>query len=237
VATAVKGVSLDVLEGETLAIVGESGSGKSTLGRALIRLGPVTSGTLLWQGQTNLLALEGNALRAFRREAQMVFQDPHASLNPRLSAGYQLAEPLRIHGICPKSEMRARTTRLLESVGLHADDALKYPHQFSGGQRQRLAIARALAVSPRLVVADEPVSSLDMSVQGQVLTLLEELRERLGLTYVFISHDLSVVERISDRVIVMHRGEVVEEGTTGEMFAAPRHPYTRALLEASFASA
>ncbi|HEX2612086.1 MAG TPA: ABC transporter ATP-binding protein, partial [Fibrobacteria bacterium] len=197
-APAVKGVSLEVRAGETLAIVGESGSGKSTLGRALIRLGPVTSGSLQWEGGRDLLALEGSALRAFRREAQMVFQDPFASLNPRLSAGYQLAEPLRVHGLAGKAEAREKTASLLESVGLSADDARKYPHQFSGGQRQRLAIARALAVSPRLVVADEPVASLDMSVQGQVLDLLEELRARLGLTYVFISHDLSVVERISD---------------------------------------
>jgi ABC-type glutathione transport system ATPase component len=236
-ATAVSNVSLELRRGETLAIVGESGSGKSTLGRALVRLGPVTSGTLLWEGGVDLLKVEGRALRAFRREAQMVFQDPYASLNPRLSAGYQLAEPLRIHGLAPEREMRDRTARLLESVGLSAEDAAKYPHQFSGGQRQRLAIARALAVSPKLVVADEPVSSLDMSVQGQVLDLLEELRERLGLTYVFISHDLSVVERISDRVLVMHRGAVVEEGDTRAVFAGPQHPYTRTLLEASFAKA
>jgi ABC-type glutathione transport system ATPase component len=233
---AVKGVSLEVRRGETLAIVGESGSGKSTLGRALIRLGPVTSGSLLWDQGSDLLALDAGGLQAFRREAQMVFQDPHASLNPRLSAGYQLAEPLRIHGLCPPRALRDRTAALLASVGLSPDDAAKYPHQFSGGQRQRLAIARALAVSPRLVVADEPVSSLDMSVQGQVLALLEELRERLGLTYVFISHDLSVVERISDRVLVMHRGEIVEEGTTAAVFSSPRHAYTRALLDASFAA-
>src|SRR5690606_23276953 len=217
------------------AIVGESGSGKSTLGRALIRLGPVTSGELLWEGRTDLTALDARGLRAFRREAQMVFQDPHASLNPRLSAGYQLAEPLRIHALCPPSAMRERTARLLESVGLTEDDAGKYPHQFSGGQRQRLAIARALAVSPKLVVADEPVASLDMAVQGQVLALMEELRGRLGLTYVFISHDLSAVERIADRVLVMRHGEVVEEGATAGIFANPRHAYTRELLEASFA--
>ncbi len=233
---AVKGVSLAVRPGETLAIVGESGSGKSTLGRALIRLGPVTSGEVRWEDGTDLLALEGRALRAFRRKAQMVFQDPFASLNPRLSAGYQLAEPLRVHGLAGGREADARAEALLESVGLSPADARKYPHQFSGGQRQRLAIARALAGSPRLVVADEPVASLDMSVQGQVLELMEELRERLGLTYVFISHDLSVVERISDRVLVMRRGEVVEEGATAEVFSSPSHPYTRELLEASFAA-
>lgn len=222
----VKGISLDVHAGETLAIVGESGSGKSTLGRALIRLGPVTSGRLTWEDGRDLLALEGQDLRAFRLQAQMVFQDPHASLNPRLSAGYLLAEPLRIHGLSPSRELADRAVALLESVGLTADDARKYPHQFSGGQRQRLAIARALAVSPRLVVADEPVASLDMSVQGQVLDLLAELRARLGLTYVFISHDLSVVERIADRVLVMHRGLVVEEGTTTGVFGSPRHEYS-----------
>jgi ABC-type glutathione transport system ATPase component len=232
IARAVDGVDLDVFPGETLAIVGESGSGKSTLGRGLIRLGPVTAGSLAWEGRTDLLALGPRALRDFRREAQMVFQDPYASLNPRLSAGYLLAEPLRIHGILPEREMKGRVAQLLESVGLPPEAAVKYPHQFSGGQRQRLAIARALAVSPKLVVADEPVSSLDMSVQAQVLDLLEELRARLGLTYVFISHDLAVVERISDRVLVLHRGRVVEQGVTREVFANPSHPYTRTLLEA-----
>ena len=233
VAKAVDGVDLDVYPGETLAIVGESGSGKSTLGRALIRLGPVTAGTLRWENETDLLALNPRALRGFRREAQMVFQDPYASLNPRLSAGYLLAEPLRIHRLIPEREMKDRVAQLLESVGLKPADASKYPHQFSGGQRQRLAIARALAVSPKLVVADEPVSSLDMSVQAQVLDLLEELRGKLGLTYIFISHDLSVVERISDRILVMHHGLVVEQGFTREVFANPQHPYTRMLLEAS----
>jgi ABC-type glutathione transport system ATPase component len=232
IAKAVDGVDLDVFPGETVAIVGESGSGKSTLGRGLIRLGPVTAGTLSWEGDTDLLALGPRELRGFRREAQMVFQDPYASLNPRLSAGYLLAEPLRIHGIIPEREMKARVAHLLESVGLPPEAAAKYPHQFSGGQRQRLAIARALAVSPKLVVADEPVSSLDMSVQAQVLDLLEELRARLGLTYVFISHDLAVVERISDRVLVLHQGRVVEEGRTRDVYANPRHPYTQMLLEA-----
>ncbi len=234
--TAVDGVSLEVRAGETLAIVGESGSGKSTLGRALIRLGPVTSGKLLWDGKIDLNALNARGLRAFRREAQMVFQDPYASLNGRLSAGYLLAEPLRIHALVPEKEVPARVAKLLVSVGLTPEDAAKYPHQFSGGQRQRIAIARALAVSPRLIVADEPVASLDMTVQGQVLDLLAELKARLGLTYVFISHDLAVVEKIADRVLVMHRGRVVEEGDTGEIFANPRHPYTRTLLDASFAA-
>ena len=236
VAKAVDGIDLTIHAGETVAIVGESGSGKSTLGRALIRLGPVTSGELLWEGKTDLLALSPRELRGFRREAQMVFQDPYASLNPRLSAGYLVAEPLRIHGLAPEREMRARIAHLLESVGLKAADASKYPHQFSGGQRQRLAIARALAVSPKLVVADEPVASLDMSVQAQVLDLLEDLRDRLGLTYVFISHDLAVVERISDRIIVMLGGKVVEQGLTKDVYANPQHPYTQTLLEASLST-
>jgi ABC-type glutathione transport system ATPase component len=232
-ARAVDGVSLEVYAGETVALVGESGSGKSTLGRALIGLGPVTSGEVLWEGRTDLRALDAAGLRAFRREAQMVFQDPYASLNPRLSAGTLIAEPLRIHRLAPKRDVPERVAQLLESVGIAPADAAKYPHQFSGGQRQRLAIARALAVSPKLIVADEPVSSLDMSVQAQVLDLLEELRLKLGLTYLFISHDLSVVERISDRVLVLHRGLVVEQGVTREVFANPRHAYTRTLLEAS----
>ena len=233
---AVRGVSLDVRAGETLAIVGESGSGKSTLGRALIRLGPVSSGALHWHDGAetlDLLALEGASLRAFRRRAQMVFQDPFASLNPRHSAGDMLAEPLRIHGLADGSAREDRVSELLRSVGLPADAARKYPHQFSGGQRQRLAIARALAVSPRLIVADEPVSALDMTVQAQVLELLEELRGRFGLTYVFISHDLAVVERIADRVLVLHRGVVEEEGTAEEVFGAPRAEYTRELLAAA----
>jgi ABC-type glutathione transport system ATPase component len=233
VAKAVDGVDLEVFPGETLAIVGESGSGKSTLGRALIRLGPVTSGSLTWEGKTDLLGLDGRALRGYRREAQMVFQDPYASLNPRLSAGYLLAEPIRIHGLAPEKEIRDRVVHLLESVGLSAADAAKYPHQFSGGQRQRLAIARALSVTPKLVVADEPVASLDMSVQAQVLDLLEDLRDRLGLTYVFISHDLAVVERIADRVIVMHHGRVVEAGAADRVFSDPQHAYTKVLLEAT----
>src|SRR5690606_2480683 len=207
------------------------------LGRALIRLGPVTSGSLTWEDGRDLLALEGAALRAFRLQAQMIFQDPQASLNPRLSAGYLLAEPLRIHGLCPARELPGRAVALLESVGLTADDARKYPHQVSGGQRQRLAIARALPVTPRQEVAGEPVASLDMSSQRQDLELLADLREKLGLTYVFISHDLSVVERIADRVLVVHRGEVVEAGATGAVFGDPRHDYTRTLLDASFSSA
>jgi len=229
---AVDGVELEVLRGETHAVVGESGSGKSTLGRALLRLGPVTSGTLRWE-ETDLLGLDAKALRTFRRRAQMVFQDPFASLNPRHSAGYLLAEPMKIHGLARGNELRERIQTLLESVGLSAGDASKFPHQFSGGQRQRLAIARALAVRPELIVADEPVSALDMSVQAQVLGLMEDLKTKLGLTYVFISHDLGVVRRISDRISVMYLGHIVEKRKTREFFQGPLHPYSEALLAAS----
>ncbi len=233
---AVDGVDLSVAPGETLAIVGESGSGKSTLGRALLRLGPVTEGRLTWEGGLDLLALNPRELRAFRRHAQMVFQDPYASLNPRHSAGFMLAEPLRIHKLASGGELRERVAQLLESVGLSPADASKYPHQFSGGQRQRLAIARALALRPKLVVADEPVSALDMSVQAQILGLLEDLRQRLKLTYVFISHDLGVVRRISNRVLVLYLGHVVEEADTAALFRRPFHPYTEALIQASSAA-
>jgi oligopeptide transport system ATP-binding protein len=230
---AVDGVDLFVDPGETLAVVGESGSGKSTLGRALLRLGPLTEGSLVWEGNTDLMALNPRALRTFRRHAQMIFQDPYASLNPRHSAGFMLAEPLRIHKLAQGDALRERVGQLLESVGLSRADASKYPHQFSGGQRQRLAIARALAVGPKLVVADEPVSALDMSVQAQILGLLEELRQRLHLTYVFISHDLGVVRRISNRVLVLYLGHVVEEARTEALFHHPLHPYTEALIQAS----
>ncbi len=229
---AVDGVDVTVRRGETLAIVGESGSGKSTLGRALLRLGPVTEGRLRWE-DVDLLAMDANTLRVFRRKAQMIFQDPYASLNPRHKASTMLAEPLRIHALAMGSDLKNRVAGLLESVGLSPSDAEKYPHQFSGGQRQRLAIARALAVQPELVVADEPVSALDMSVQAQVLGLLEDLKRRLGLTYVFISHDLGVVRRIADRVLVMYLGHIVEEGETKNLFRHPLHPYTEALIAAS----
>ena len=232
---AVDGVSFTVHQGETLAIVGESGSGKSTLGRALLRLGPVTEGSLSWQENMDILALDPQSLRTFRRQVQMVFQDPYASLNPHHTAGFLLAEPFHIHGLAKGKELQDRVNHLLESVGLSPYDAPKYPHQFSGGQRQRLAIARALAVEPRLVVADEPVSALDMSVQAQVLGLLEKLRSRLGLTYIFISHDLGVVRRISTRVLVMYLGHVVEEADTQSLFKNPLHPYTEALIQASSA--
>lgn len=232
---AVDGVSFSIRRGETLAIVGESGSGKSTLGRALLRLGPISEGRLTWEKSLDILALDPQALRSFRRQAQMIFQDPYASLNPRHTAGFLLAEPLRIHGLAVHTDLRKRVDQLLESVGLSPADASKYPHQFSGGQRQRLAIARALAVEPALVVADEPVSALDMSVQAQVLGLLETLREKLGLTYIFISHDLGVVRRISNRVLVMYLGHIVEEADTRSLFENPGHPYTEALIQASSA--
>ena len=230
---AVDGVDLSVQPGETLAVVGESGSGKSTLGRALLRLGPITEGSMQWEGSIDVLALDPKALRNFRRHAQMIFQDPYASLNPRHSVGFLLAEPLRIHDLASGGDLKNRVDRLLESVGLSPSDSSKYPHQFSGGQRQRLAIARALAVEPKLVVADEPVSALDMSVQAQVLGLLEDLRQKLLLTYVFISHDFGVVRRISNRIAVLYLGHVVEETETRYLFRNPLHPYSEALIEAA----
>ncbi len=230
---AVDGVDITIRRGETLAVVGESGCGKSTLGRALIRLGPVSAGTLRWEESLDVRAMTAEALRAFRRQVQMIFQDPAASLNPRHSAGTLLAEPLRIHHLAEGAALKDEVISLLESVGLEAADARKFPHQFSGGQRQRLAIARALAVKPQLVVADEPVSALDMSVQAQVLGLLEDLKKRFGLTYLFISHDLGAVQRLADRVAVMYLGHIVEEGETEALFRDPRHPYTAALLAAA----
>ncbi len=206
---AVDGVDLSVNRGETLAIVGESGSGKSTLGRALLRLGPITEGQILWENKVDVLELPSQPLRAFRRKVQMVFQDPFASLNPRHSAKTLLMEPLRIHHLGHPKDRDPRVSHLLESVGLSPSDMTKYPHQFSGGQRQRLAIARALAVEPELIVADEPISALDMSVQAQILGLLEELKKSLGLTFIFISHDLGVVQRIANRVLVLYLGHSV----------------------------
>ncbi|MFL4968223.1 MAG: ABC transporter ATP-binding protein [Xanthobacteraceae bacterium] len=230
-ARAVDGVSFTLQPGETLALVGESGSGKSTLGRLVLRLIEPTAGRLSFDG-IDLLSLGASALRAFRRDAQLVFQDPYASLNPRMTVGEILAEPLALHAIVPPARRRERVAELLDMVGLAPRFARRYPHEFSGGQRQRVAIARALAVKPKLVVCDEPVSSLDVSIRAQVLNLLQELRQQLGLSYLFISHDLAVVKQIADRVAVMNFGRIVETANTEDLFAAPRHPYTRALLSA-----
>ena len=226
---AVDGVDLEIPEGRTLGLVGESGCGKSTLGRAMLRLAPVTEGRVEYDG-TDVASLKGEALRKMRRHMQMVFQDPLASLNPRQSVETILTEPLKAHGI--KYDKATRVRELLDQVGLPGSASAKYPHEFSGGQRQRIGIARAIALEPRFVIADEPVSALDVSIQAQVLNLLEELQQRLGLTYLVIAHDLAVVRHVSDEVAVMYLGGVVEQASSDDLYATPRHPYTKALMSA-----
>ena len=228
---AVDGVSLGVAPGETLGLVGESGSGKTTTGRLIARLEEPDSGRI-WFGGEDWLALSGETLRRRRRDLQVVFQDPQTSLNPRMTAGDQVAEPLRVQSIVPRLEIRSRVAELLAQVGLSPESASRFPSEFSGGQRQRIAIARALATRPRLVICDEPVSSLDVSVAAQVVNLLLDLREKNGLSYLFVSHDLATVERISDRIAVMYLGRIVEEGPAAEVTSRPLHPYTAALLSA-----
>jgi oligopeptide/dipeptide ABC transporter ATP-binding protein len=228
---AVEQVSLDVRKGETLGIVGESGCGKSTLARCMVRLHEPDGGTIRFDG-ADVLAMAGPARRAFNRQVQMVFQDPYGSLNPRMTVGATLAEALSVHRIVPKPEIPGRVRELLDLVHLMHDAAERYPHEFSGGQRQRIGIARALAVEPSLIIADEPVSALDVSVQAAIVNLFMELQDRLGLTLVFITHDLRLVRHMSHRVAVMYLGRIVEVGPTAELFAAPRHPYTQALIRA-----
>lgn len=229
---AVSGVDLAVYEGETLALVGESGCGKSTLGRLLLGLLPPTQGQVFFDGQ-DLAALPPARLRALRRQMQLVFQDTAAALNPRWTVGQSLAEPLRIHNLCPRGEYAARGAALLTQVGLAPDLLDRYPHQLSGGQRQRVGLARALALSPRLVVCDEPVSALDVSIQAQIINLLAQLQRELELTVLFISHDLRVVRHITHRVMVMYLGSNVEVGPTEAIFQHPAHPYTQVLTKAA----
>ncbi|MBS2030868.1 MAG: ABC transporter ATP-binding protein [Deltaproteobacteria bacterium] len=228
---ALEDVSLEVRRGETLAVVGESGSGKTTLARALLRLVEPSSGTITFDGQ-DLTHLAGRELAPFRKRAQLVFQDAEGSLDPRLTVGASVGEALAIHRIGTRAERATRVEALLAKVQLPADVAARLPHELSGGQRQRVGIARALAVEPELLVADEPVSALDVSIQAQVLNLFTQLQRELGLTYVFISHDLRVVQTVADRVAVMYLGRIVETAPAAELFANPRHPYTRALLAA-----
>ena len=229
---AVTDVSFELAEGETLAIVGESGCGKSTIGRSLLRLLEPTSGSVSLDGE-DVLALDPQGLRDMRRRMQIIFQDPYGSLNPRMTVAETLAEPLRLHGLATKADVDDRVAALLETCGLQPWHGVRFPHEFSGGQRQRVGIARALATRPRVIVCDEPVSALDVSVQAQIVNLLKDLQAEFAIGYVFISHDLAVVRHVAARVAVVYLGRVVEMASAADLFAAPRHPYTRSLIAAA----
>ena len=226
---AVAGVSFDIPAGQTLGLVGESGSGKSTTGYCILQLLRPTSGSVVFDGK-ELTALDGSELRRVRRDMQIVFQDPYSSLDPRMTVGDIVGEPIAVHGVGTRRDRRARVRELLDVVGFDPSFVNRYPHEFSGGQRQRIGIARALALSPRLIVCDEPVSALDVSIQAQIINLLKDLQQEFGLAYLFIAHDLAVVRSVSDRIAVMHRGTIVETGTAEEVYSNPKQEYTKALI-------